>query len=81
MSEEEAAAFVAKRNSICNSLTFLADECQDGDDPFFLMTAAMLLQVQSVLKLAEPATALAMLDAMIEVSKQRFSLGAIERRQ
>lgn len=60
--------FITKRDSICNSLSFLTSECGDGDDPFFLMVAAMLLNVTSALKLTEPEHAKRMMDVMIGVS-------------
>lgn len=63
---------IAKRDSICNSLAFLVEECTDGDNPFFLITALMLLQVQAHLKLAEEDYSQQLLNAMREVGKRRF---------
>lgn len=63
---------IAKRDSICNSLAFLVDECTDGDSPFFLITASMLLQVQAHLKLAEPEYSHRLLNVMMEIARQRF---------
>lgn len=66
--------FVDKRDSLCRSLVFLVDECQDTDDPFFLMTAAILLQVCAQLKLAEPGVSMELLESMIGVMKKGLGL-------
>lgn len=68
------AEFISKRDSLCNSLKFLVDECQDANDPFFLATAAMLLQISAHLKLADPSYSMQLLDAMMLVSKKEFQL-------
>lgn len=65
---------IAKRDSICNSLAFLVEECSDGDDPFFLATAAMLLQISAHLKLADLDYSRRLLDTMITVSRQQFEV-------
>jgi hypothetical protein len=54
-------------------LTFYIDELLDDNDPFFLLHAAMLLQITASLKLAEPKYSQKLLNIMTDIAKERFA--------
>lgn len=64
--------FIVRRKALCNSLDFLVQECKDGDDPFFVSIAAMLLAIESCVYLAKMDHALELMHAMMEVQTKRF---------
>jgi hypothetical protein len=64
----------AHRDSLCNSLRFLADECQDTGEAFFLIHASILLQVMASLKLCDPAHSMKLADAVNKIGRERFGI-------